>query len=212
MLLIMLPVSIYYLIRSSKARKRVLIQLLYLVGFTYVILAFSQSLGQSPMELTPEPLPIDQSQLVAPDVIAELAEVPGWVSVVASIAIVALLAVITGLVYRRFLKSRNLDGAIALEARWALEAIDRGVELENVIFRTYHQLCTSSSERFGLSRHRSMTPTEYEKVLGRSGLPESPLARLTRLFEKARYGSASLDSDDEKEAVAALKLILGEEV
>jgi hypothetical protein len=212
MLLVMLPFSIYYFIRSSKARKRVLIQLLYLVGFTYLILALSQSLGQSPMELTPEPLPNDTYPLIAPDAIAEIADVPGWVPVVASIAIVALLAIITALVYHRFVKSKNLDGTMALEARWALDAIDRGVELENVIFRTYHQLCTSSSERFGLSRHRSMTPTEYEKVLGRSGLPASPLARLTRLFEKARYGSVSLDADDEKEAVSALKLILGEEV
>ena len=77
LLLILLPFSIYYFIRSSKARKRVLIQLLYLVGFTYLILALSQSLGQSPMELTPEPLPVDTSTLVAPDVIAGTTEVPG---------------------------------------------------------------------------------------------------------------------------------------
>ena len=34
LLLVLLPFSIYYLIRSLKARKRVLIQLVYLVGFT----------------------------------------------------------------------------------------------------------------------------------------------------------------------------------
>ena len=47
LLLILLPFSIYYFIKSSKARKRIPIQVLYLVGFTYLILALSQSLGQS---------------------------------------------------------------------------------------------------------------------------------------------------------------------
>ena len=55
-----------------------------------------------------------------------------------------------------------------------------------------------------------MTLTEYEQVLAGSGMPISPLASLTRLFEKARYGSATLGEDDEREAVAALRLILGE--
>jgi hypothetical protein len=163
------------------------------------------------MELTLEPLPIDGAAFDSPDVIAGPTEVPGWVFVIASIAIAALLAAIAVLAYRRFLVQRNSDRVLDAEARWALDALDRGVELESVIFRAYHQLCTTSSDRFGVSRHRDMTPTEYEKVLGRSGLPTSPLARLTRLFEKARYGFAVLDENDEQEAVAALKLILGEE-
>jgi len=210
LLLILLPFSIYYFIKSSKARKRILIQVLYLIGFTYLILALSQSLGQSPVEVTPEPLPKIPGSTAAPELIAGAANVPGWVYVIASVILAVLLAAVAVLAYRWFRASGSSDHDMAAEARWALEALDRGVSLENVIFRAYHQLCTTSSDRLGVRRHPDMTPTEYERVLARSGIPSSPLASLTRLFEKARYGSAALGDDDERKAVAALRLILGE--
>ncbi len=81
------------------------------------------------MELTPEPLPIDTSTLVAPGAIAGTTEVSGWVFAVASIAIVALLAIITVLAYRRFLMPKKLDRVMAPEARWALDALPGNVGL-----------------------------------------------------------------------------------
>jgi Domain of unknown function (DUF4129) len=210
LLLVLLPFSIYYFIKSANARKRILIQVLYLGGFTYMILALSQSFGQSPLEATPEPHPGSTGPTASPDVIVGVPNVPGWVYVLASVAITLLLSAIAVLAYRRFLRPARSGHNMTSEARWALDALDRGVSLENVIFRAYYQLCTISSDRLGVKRHPDMTPTEYEKVLARSGMPSSPLASLTRLFEKARYGSAALGDDDEQEAVAALRLILGE--
>ena len=210
-LLVLLPFSIYYFIKSSNARKRILIQILYLTGFTYVILALSRSLGRQPEELDPLPLPVDGFPLEAPETVGSAAEIPGWVPIAASIAIGILLALAALFAYLRFLMSKRSDRPAASEARWALNALDRGVELESVIFRAYRQLCVTSSDRLGVQRHRDMTPTEYEKLLGRTGVPTPPLERLTRLFEKARYGSVALDENDEREAVSALKLILGEE-
>ena len=121
-----------------------------------------------------------------------------------------LLAAVAVLAYRAFLAPEKSDHDMEAKARWALDALDRGVSLENVIYRAYFQLCTTSSNRLGVSRHPDMTPTEYEQVLAGTGMPTSPLASLTRLFEKARYGSATLSEDDEREAVATLRLILGE--
>ena len=210
MLLILLPFSIYYFIKSSNARKRILIQVLYLVGFTYLILALSQSLGESPLEVTPEPLPSIPGPTASPDLIAGVSSVPGWVHIVASVAIAMLLAATAVFAYRRFIGYEGSNDDMAAEARWALDALDRGVSLENVIYRAYYQLCKTSSDRLGVRRHPDMTPTEYEQVLAGTGLPSSPLASLTRLFEKARYGSAPLSEGDEREAVAALRLILGE--
>lgn len=210
MLLILLPFSIYYFIKSSKARKRILIQVLYLVGFTYLILALSKSLGQSPLEVTPEPLASIPGPTASPDLVAGVSNVPGWVYAVASVAIAMLLAAVAVLAYRTLRASEGSNHDTAAEARWALDALDRGVGLENVIFRAYQQLCTTSSDRLGVRRHPDMTPTEYERVLAKTGIPSSPLASLTRLFEKARYGSVALGDDDEQEAVAALRLILGE--
>ena len=133
LLLILLPFSIYYFIKSSKARKRILIQVLYLVGFTYLILTLSQSLGQSPLEVTPEPLPNIPGPTASPDLIAGVSNVPGWVYVVASVAIAMLLAGASVLAYRRFIGPKGSNDDAAAEARWALDALDRGVSLENVI-------------------------------------------------------------------------------
>ncbi len=55
-----------------------------------------------------------------------------------------------------------------------------------------------------------MTPKEYERVLARSDMPEWALSRLTRLFEKARYGALPLSSSDEEGAIEALQAIVGE--
>ena len=209
-LLVLLPFSIYYFVKSSNARKRTLIQVLYLAGFTYVILTLSKSLGRQPGELAPLPFPEDGSPLVAPETVGGATEIPGWVPIAASIAIAILLVLAAIFAYRRFLMSKRSERPVASDARRALDALDRGVELESVIFRAYHQLCVTSADRLGVRRHRDMTPTEYENILGRSGVPTSPLERLTRLFEKARYGSVALDENDEREAVSALKLILGE--
>lgn len=210
LLLVLLPFSIYNLVTSASARKRVLIQLAYLVGFAYLILTLSKTFGQSSSESSPISPSVDPTA-VAPEVVAGVAEVPSWVFAIASVAFAILLVTIAVQIYRKILKPKDDLHSAEAEARWALDALDRGVELESVIFRTYYKLCSSSSDRLGIRRARDMTPTEYERVLSKSGLPKSPLATLTRIFEKARYGTAALEANDEHEAVAALNQILGEQ-
>lgn len=195
LILVLLPFSIYYLVTSPNLRKRVLVQLLYLLVFAYMILALSKTLGQSPNELAPERPSVGPATSATPGIISSVAEAPGWLFVIASAAITILLAALAILVYRRFLRAAEPVHSAAAEARWALGALDRGVNLENVVFQAYHRLCATSSDRLGLPRQRDMTPMEYERVLANSGVPVPPLARLTRLFEKARYGSAALSTE-----------------
>ncbi|GMR10753.1 MAG: hypothetical protein BMS9Abin28_1576 [Anaerolineae bacterium] len=211
LILVLLPFSIYYLVTSPNLRKRVLVQVLYLLGFAYMLLALSKTLGQVPNTVTAEQPSVGPATPANPGIISSIVEAPGWLFVIASAAITILLAALAIQVYRRFLRAEEPAHSAAAEARWALGALDRGVNLENVIFQAYHRLCATSSDRLGLPRQRDMTPMEYERVLAKSGVPVPPLARLTRLFEKARYGSAVLSTEDEKEAVAALRQILSEE-
>ncbi|MFQ5942098.1 MAG: DUF4129 domain-containing protein [Anaerolineales bacterium] len=210
-MLLLLPFSVYYFVKSPNARKRVLVQLVYLVGFAYLILALSKSLGQAPDQPGFARPPVDPAAVPPPGIFSTITDTPSWVFFITSAAITLLIAAIAIQVYRRMLAPDKQEYSAEVEARRALDALERGADLEGVIFRTYRRLCAVSSDRFGLRRHRAMTPMEYEGALARSGVPESPLARLTRLFERARYGSAALSSEDEQEAIAALRMILGEE-
>lgn len=72
LLLVLLPFSIYNLVTSASARKRVLIQLAYLVGFAYLILTLSKTFGQSSSESSPISPSVDPTA-VAPEVVAGLA-------------------------------------------------------------------------------------------------------------------------------------------
>jgi hypothetical protein len=55
-----------------------------------------------------------------------------------------------------------------------------------------------------------MTPREYQAALVRAALPNGPIARLTSLFEKSRYGRETLSQEDEQVATTALSAILQE--
>lgn len=207
LVLVLLPFSIYYFLKSSNARKRVIIQVLYLIGFSYMLLAISRSLGSIVQEPA-APQPSIEPAPSMPMAISEIAEAPAWV-VAAVSATLALTALALGWWIVKRLRAREDRIDPQEEARWALDALDDGVELENVIFRAYQRLCIASS-RQGLRRRKGMTPKEYEGLLSRSGMPDWALAQLTRIFEKARYGTGQLSGADEQDAVDALQAILGE--
>ncbi|HLE03600.1 MAG TPA: DUF4129 domain-containing protein [Anaerolineales bacterium] len=78
------------------------------------------------------------------------------------------------------------------------------------LYQAYRTLCEVSCERRGIRRAQTMTPREYRAALERAALPNGPLARLTALFEKARYGREKLGQEDEQVATAALRSILQE--
>ncbi len=206
---VLLPFSIFYFLKSPEVRKRVLIQVLYLIGFSYSLLVLARNLGSFAGETSAPLLPVYQASPSTLEITPGLSEAPGWMLVaVAALVTLLLLALSVWIIRTIRAKDRPID-AVG-EAQWALNAIGEGVELENVIFRAYHRLCTLSSSRYGISRARGMTPKEYERVLARSDMPEWALSRLTRLFEKARYGALPLSSSDEEGAIEALQAIVGE--
>lgn len=53
-----------------------------------------------------------------------------------------------------------------------------------------------------------MTPGEFALRLEQSGLPGDAVRRLTRLFERVRYGNQKAGLKDTNEAVACLTAIL----
>ena len=202
----LLPPSLLYLVVSPNARRRVLIQVLSLLLVSYLVLRISPSLRAAvPAPHSPQG-PGAAGQAAA--TVLEGGLPPRWlVAGISSFIAVGLLAAGYWVVRRA---SKVSDPRIG-ELRQALRALDRGQsDLESLIYQAYRTLCEVSGERRGIRRAQAMTPREYQAALERAALPSGPLARLTALFEKARYGREKLGQEDEQVATAALRSILQE--
>jgi hypothetical protein len=60
----------------------------------------------------------------------------------------------------------------------------------------------------GITRSRSMTPTEFISYIDRHSMPVEPVRTLTRLFEQARYGGRSSGPKETSEAMNCLHQII----
>lgn len=135
-----------------------------------------------------------------------------WVGRGLSLALGVLAAAILVIIILRARQNRleaesALDG-IALHARSALQDIEQGGDLRNVVLRCYEQMTRTVREQRGLRRERTVTAREFVDYLTNAKLPEEPVTRLTGLFEKARYSSRETTPDDEEEAIASLRAIV----
>lgn len=206
--LLLLPFAIIHFIRSRSARKQVLMQLLYLLLFSAAILLLSRSFGTQQLrqpELSPPPVSLSGSP---PEVAANLPAPPGWLINAISVLGAAALALLG---YRLYQTRRDVPpspASVAAGARQALDDLEAGDRLESVVLRAYYRLCVSSRRRRGVSRAQHQTAREYRGDLRSAGIPAGALDQLTALFEKARYGSSSLNEDDERKSIEALRAIL----
>jgi hypothetical protein len=64
------------------------------------------------------------------------------------------------------------------------------------------------SQERGIHRQKAMTPREFEQYLAAAGVRDEYIQRLTRLFERFRYGSAVAGEGEEAEAIACLDQIV----
>lgn len=112
-------------------------------------------------------------------------------------------------VWRQARKLRFAQEQVAAEARTALANLDAGESLRDVIIRCYVAMGDAAREQRGIQRQVGVTPREFEqRLINYAGLPESPVKRLTRLFEQVRYGAHSAGDGEKKEAQACLQAII----
>ncbi len=202
----LLPPSLLYLIVSPSARRRVLTQVLSLVLVSYLVLSISPSLRAAVPALPSPQAPGAGGQAAA--TVLDGGVPPRWLLVgVSSFIALGLLAAGYWIVRRNRMGSDPRIG----ELRQALRALGRGQsDLESLIYQAYRTLCEASGEQRGIRRAQTMTPREYQAALVRAALPNGPIARLTSLFEKSRYGRETLSQEDEQVATTALSAILQE--
>lgn len=111
------------------------------------------------------------------------------------------------LLYQTFRRSR-MENPLVSEVNAALQAIEEGCDLRNVVIHCYLQMARIVKEEQGIEREDSVTAREFENLLEARGIPAIPIRQLTRLFEKVRYGSKTPDAQDElaaKECLSAIR-------
>jgi hypothetical protein len=138
---------------------------------------------------------------------------PEWLTTTITVGLVVIISLAVVLIflalYRRS-KGRALEPLhhIQQEAQAALDAIEAGGDLREVIIRCYVQMIEALRQYRSIQRDRDMTPHEFEAYLEQRGLPLAPVQQLTLLFEQARYSGSTPARQDERAAVASLTAII----
>lgn len=135
------------------------------------------------------------------------------ISYLVSFGIAVLLVLLAWKLYKLWQEysavSANLPiNKIADIARSSLKDLSSGRNSTDVIMNCYFRMSDVVENRRNISRSKSMTPAEFASRLEQGGLPPDAVYRLTRLFERVRYGGYRSGTQDVKEAVACLTTIL----
>jgi len=150
-----------------------------------------------------EPLPTPVLQQPGPP----LGPTPMSLIWIAGLGLAALLVGV-GLWFIFHQAARARPDPLVLQAEWALQALQKGADLKNVIVRCYWQMEEVLKEKQGIEMKTAMTVREFEGLLESRGVPHLPVHQLTQLFEMARYGRRLTSAEDEGRAVEALTAIV----
>ena len=134
-------------------------------------------------------------------------------SYLVSFAIAVLLVLLAWKLFKFWQEYSSVGADLPLNkiagiARSSLNDLSSGRDSTDVIMNCYFRMSDVVENKRNLSRTKSMTPAEFATRLEQSGLPADAVQRLTRLFERVRYGGRRSAAPDINEAVACLTTIL----
>ncbi len=202
-LLISVPLRLIGLLNGRNVI-RLVIAVVLLVALLSIL---PRAPGSQPVALPTEPSAAQNRTL--PDVpVTPLGKPPAAFLWVAG-AGVLLGAGLLGLhALRRTPQSAAETDGLSNEAENALQALERGENLSNVIIRWYLQMVQLMQAERSIERGDDMTVREFEDTLESRGIPADPVHKLTSLFEKARYSRETIDAHDEETGEESLKQIV----
>lgn len=134
--------------------------------------------------------------------------VPSWMIYAVSLLVVLFFAGLGFWLYRVFRPPKSQLWNLERAARTALKDLSAGRDWDDTVIQCYARMSEAIDQKRGLHRQQAMTPSEFATRLEQAGLPSDPVRRLTRLFEKARYGGRKSSREDVNEAVTCLTAIL----
>jgi hypothetical protein len=208
--LICAPFLIVYFVVSPEFRKRVLrvfISLLwiYALGIVFARLRLDFAQIDEGIRLGPSP-----GQELGPVPVANFVnDPPQWLAVVTTILLSVILGglLVGAIWYFRRLAHRSSPAPLEQLAQPvldALESLQAGGDLRNIVMRCYFEMVRVLDTQRGIQRQMDMTPREFERCLEEVGLSGEPVWQLTRLFEAVRYGAKDVGEDEERRAIACL--------
>jgi hypothetical protein len=210
---VVLPISIVLFIKYPQVRKRTFQGLTYVALYGFVLFLLSRKTQEGSPELEElEKEIVDttiiETQREASEFISSVAQADQNLNIILDVAILIVIAILIWYVYRRFIyKPPSTTDQLKAEVEGAIDDIEAGADLRNVIIRCYADMSKILNERRGIQRQQAMTPREFELELQEIGLPHASIQRLTRLFEEVRYGNAELGRTAEQEAIHCLSAI-----
>jgi hypothetical protein len=207
---VIFPLSFIYFITSPEARKTILRRALTLGVTGYALFFLMRSCNRV---ITPDQFDfgsLAESTLDADNPLEtyfspQTAQLLEWI---ANLFFIIILAVIIWRLMRWWSSRPQTLDEIGTQASQALEDLRSGADLQDRITQCYIEMSRVLLERKGIRRDRAMTAREFEAELEEIGLPGDALQTLTRLFEKARYGSSQPDPGDQKDAERSLQMIV----
>ncbi len=214
--LALLPFSIFYLILSPNARRRIIPNLIVFGMFMLIMSSLSKPLSQmlgengvlgglSVTGLTEGGAGMQPAEFSS--------SAPSWLVLLISFILAAIMVAVGARLLYALVRSRRRPAAevslvrIGEEAESAMTAIAEGGDLRDTVIRCYVEMNRVVSQAHGILRQRAMTAREFEEQLERAGLPGASVRDLTRIFEAVRYGAKDLDPGAKARAVACLAAI-----
>jgi hypothetical protein len=215
---VLLPAYLILLIFSKEARKRLLRDILLLLPILLLLYIVSNNMNDKKPEKDATGIfgqnAAEQAQAAQElPKLPEFQPPPPWVTTVTSLVLaVVLVALVSTAVYLIWKRTRKKDDTpmqrIEMEARQAIQSIEAGGDLREVIQRCYMQMVVALRDYRMITRNQDMTPHEFEQALMRKGLPDDAVHKLTELFEQVRYGAYNPGHEEEHAAISSLTAIV----
>ena len=219
---ISVPIYIFINLLTPKGRRRLLkglIQLSVLLLILFLLFNLADSASKRNKELpTEQPNNVTGEGMQPSEGLTGVYEQPvtnppPWLDVGICLGLAFILAVlITVLAWGIYKATRESAGEararLADEAQDALDALQAGGNIRETVIRCYIQMTQVLAKERNIRREEAMTPHEFQQILlTKMKLPETPVQRLTSLFEAVRYGDYHPGKREELEAIDSLTAI-----
>jgi hypothetical protein len=221
--LILIPIYIFINLLTPEGRRRLLKGLLKLMALAlvmFIVLNLADSVSERNLETAVHGDPVEPGYGDAPPAEGlvttepvEDTEPSQWLDIGICLGLAFILAILISVlawgIYRASQESAN-DAMARLgdEAREAVDAIQAGENIRDTVIRCYIQMTLVLAEERNTRREEAMTPHEFEQILlNKLKMPETPVRRLTSLFEAVRYGDYHPGKREELEAIDSLTAI-----
>jgi hypothetical protein len=209
-LVLALAVVVIFMIVTAEGRRFLVYTLLALLLLLFIVLMRERPAGLP--QSTPVPVQESEETPATPQPL--VFEPPPWLILGASLAVALLLVGTIALAGMRLSRRKRTSFSptplpeLAEEARQALADLWSGVDLRETIIRCYRDMSDTLQQHRGLRRGPAMTPEEFAHALASTNLPQADIWRITRLFERVRYGPHAPQPEEEAEAIACLTAIV----